>query len=128
MSSEERERQKEETGHSRWAGGLSWGAVRQVDLHSCPPNLKSLHRRLNLVQSHRPSRWSQYHITISRLYPWSSLWEEGEASRTYIPRDGGKRGSEESLIWGSSSRSTSSHILPATTSNTLIQLLCVNID
>lgn len=39
----------------------------------------------NGAQSHIPSRWSQQHLTLSRLHPWKQLpkWGDGEQS-TFI--------------------------------------------
>lgn len=61
---------KERGSHSQLAGltskgtcvqGLSWWAARSLDLPSSLPNLKSLYRTLNWVESHQ--------LTLSRLYP-----------------------------------------------------------
>ena len=38
------------------------------------------------VESCVPSRWSQQHITLSRLYPQGSFWEQGRQG--HIPRTG----------------------------------------
>lgn len=46
---------------------------RSRSLHQ--PNSKSLCRGLDWVQSHRPFRHFQHHLTISKLCPCNSLWE-----------------------------------------------------
>lgn len=76
---------KKEVNHSRLVGGnpnkqgnwqgLSWAAARKTDLHSNPLNPESLCRSLNWTPSHILFRESQYHIIISRQYPWGSFWE-----------------------------------------------------
>ena len=70
-----------------YLSGLSWVAARCVDFCTCLPNLKSLYRGLNWVQSHTQSGWSQHHITVSRLCPWAAS-SSGKATGTYIPRTG----------------------------------------
>ena len=67
--------------------GLSWVTGRQVDLHLTPQNLKSLYRGLNRVQSRILSKWSQQHMTLSRLHHWKWLppwdwWAEHNIPRT----------------------------------------------
>lgn len=74
---------KKEEGHYGWVGGrldkqgnlptgLVLGTNRQGDLYTCPPSLTFIG-----VQSGLSSRWSQHHITVSRLGPWDSFreWE-----------------------------------------------------
>lgn len=39
---------------------------------------------LNCAQLHNPRGYSQYHVTVSRLCPWNSLWEQ----ERHIPRTG----------------------------------------
>lgn len=51
-------------------------------------NLKvHLHGDVHGVQSHVPSRWSQKHITLSRLHLWSGCWCR-HSGGTCIPRTG----------------------------------------
>ena len=49
--------------------------------------LKSLCRGLNWVQSHLPPRWSQQHLTLSRLL-LEMTPTVGKVGRSYIPRTG----------------------------------------
>lgn len=51
--------------------GLSWEALRQVDLHTCQQDLKSLCRGFNWVHSCYQSRSSQQYLTLSRICPWN---------------------------------------------------------
>lgn len=68
--------------------GLSWVATHWVVvLYTCPQNLKSLSRGLNQVQSHMQTRWSQQHLTFSRLCLWN-IPTVGIVGRAYTPRTG----------------------------------------
>lgn len=75
------ETKEKEAEHSRVVGGkfnkqgsltyeVCLGQLKASRSSSHSPNLKSLNRGFNWVQSHTQSRWSQYHRTISRLCPW----------------------------------------------------------
>ena len=100
----EQGRQKE-AGHSRLVGGrfIKQGNLhrglflghheRQIDLHIPLATLKC--RCCNYLHPHTPSRWSQCHITILRLWPWSSLWG-WEIKQNSHSKDSG--GDEDPLI------------------------------
>lgn len=45
---------------------------RWVDFSTCPQHLKTLYRELNRAQSGNQSRWLQYHVAVSRTYPWTT--------------------------------------------------------
>ena len=67
-----------------------WGLGGQQDKNITAPtcqNLKSLYRGLNGVQSGIQSRWSQYHITLSRVI-LEMVPATGTVGRVYIPRTG----------------------------------------
>lgn len=103
---EGREWWRKEANHSRlvdgrlinkgtYLRGLSSVTTRWVYLCTHLPNCKSLHRGLNGVQACIPSRGSQLHIALSRIYPWKWLppWQKSEESNS---KDRG--GGEEPLI------------------------------
>ena len=50
-------------------------------LYDPSQNFKSLYRGLDWIQSHIPSRWSQQHLTLSKLHPWKwlRLWDGGQS-------------------------------------------------
>lgn len=72
LPTENEERLKKQAGHSKWERGrfnmednlptkLVLGATRQEDLHTCLPNLKSVERGLNGVQSCTIQMFSRTH-------------------------------------------------------------------
>lgn len=121
---ENKERQKEELSYSRlvclrfnkWGnlliGGLSWATTRQVHLHICLLKSKSLYRYFNGVQSHIQYRWSQHHLTLSRLCPWGSFQCGQDKWITHSNNRGG--GLEPPIA-----RSTSDHVLSKTSSHSM---------
>ena len=78
-----------------YSWGLLWEAARQVDLCTCLSNLKNLCRGLHWPQSYIIFTWPQYHMTISRLCPWGSLWEQGRKAE---PNFQGRGSSEKSPV------------------------------
>lgn len=79
----------------------------------CPPNLTSLCRGLNWVQSCILSRKSLKHIIISRLCPWGSFWKRGRQVDPIFQGQG--RGQGASDCQGPAQESTSSHVFSTTT-------------
>lgn len=72
-----------------YIGGLSWGAARQVDLHTFLPNLKVYTETcLNSVVSHILSRRYQRHCTSQDyvLVTVPTVGMVGRMYRVYIPR------------------------------------------
>ena len=88
--------------------GLPWAVMKWLDLSTHLPNLKSLYESLNWVQSRIPSRWSHPHIIISRLCPWSSLWEWRKQGESTFQGQG--RGWGASNCPRATNGSTSDHI------------------
>lgn len=88
--------------------GSSSVVARKIDFHTCLLSFKNSNRGLNWVQSCITFKWSQHHITISRVHPWGSFWEQ-ERQAEYIFQ--GQRRGEEHLIVGFSSWVTQAHVL-----------------
>lgn len=58
-------------------GWWGWGVTTSADSLTYAPSLKPLYKSLHLVQSPMPSRLSQNHIFIWRLYSRNNFWEQG---------------------------------------------------
>lgn len=95
--------------------GSPWAAARWVDPRTCSPHVKRLCRGFNWVQSHRPCRCSQRHIIISRLYPWSSLWEQKKQVEPICQGQGRGWGASDRL--GPAHRSAGGHVFCMTSPN-----------
>lgn len=75
---------------------LSWLAARGVVSYNRLPNLESLYRGLHWGQSCIQSRYPHHHISVSRLYPYISLWEQGRQAEC-IFQSSGEGGRKEFL-------------------------------
>ena len=80
--------------------GQSWSVSRQINLCTCQTESSSLYTSLKWLQSCTLSRWSQQHLTLSRLHPSFQLWLQEWWVECIFQGPGG--GEEHPIAWVSS--------------------------